>query len=982
MSNLSAQDFVRKTLAALTLCLAFTPAFAEKMDLQTHDLVISKLRHAIESLGTKDDSYLPSAIRLADLLADRSRIKMMKEVEQNCQNCLKSEEDRKESLNWYQQTVGKVNGELLSRNLLQMAFLKDSLGQFKKAEADLQTIIKNKGAHLPLYRGQAFAKLGDMYFKQGEFKKAFDAYSSALTIKQTPEKEVVVYRQAWCMLNLSRVKPAISQLERLLQTEDLDESFRMDISRDLALFYARDTVTMPRIQRLFDLSPESQRKENIVQLAKETERLGKKSESALVWMYYLNAGFDQKEGLEAKVRLARLEKDLNHVEKALGILRQATAQAKEEGCKKECDAFQTEFHKMIKDWTREEKKHLTLNLFMGYQIYGDYFKEDADMLFRSAILAQDLKRPDLATVQFQKAVISSYNNLDDKKLTPEERTAQEKILEGSLLGQIEMAEASNNPNARQAAYLQYLKIRPTGPKAFEVKFNLAHLSYELKNYPQAGEAFRRLALENDAKNPTLQKQAADLALDSMMVAKRNEEVESWSRDFAKRFPSAQAQYLTMSRRASLEIVAARINAKQTDSSDMRRLMGVSLIGSSKDERTAYFRNKYLVAFQIKDLASAKAALREWQELVDKNSSQYQEVLDKRIFIAELEMDFASAYALSQRKNFDSEEARNLKLLILADLSGKSGTRYENAILSRSRSLETRLFVIVNQVRRSSRPVKMLGIYSSELARSPETFNKLALEVYGHTKDLKVLSILEREPRMRRSTAVSVILRAESYHELRPLLANLRSARLNTRSDRALEQSLNNKLTLLGKLENFYKRPQFKADPILQAVLSRSYAYESQRLADEILTIPAPKKMKPQQIPLYQNALAQQAAPYQRKSQQAQQISDRIWSDTSWLESLKTTYRSAKSQYRKALALDLDLVISVAPASTKEELTSLMLESQKPVSNDDVQRLKWAVQKNPFDMGKVSELREVEMERGNEVMVAHLDERLKNMKRGN
>src|SRR5690606_11316626 len=65
-----------------------------KMDYETHDELIGRLESTLSSMS-KSAKERPAVIhRLAGLYADRARLKGMREIEQNCNDCLKSKKDR------------------------------------------------------------------------------------------------------------------------------------------------------------------------------------------------------------------------------------------------------------------------------------------------------------------------------------------------------------------------------------------------------------------------------------------------------------------------------------------------------------------------------------------------------------------------------------------------------------------------------------------------------------------------------------------------------------------------------------------------------------------------------------------------------------------------------------------------------------------------------------------------------------------------
>ena len=85
---------LKSFLAFLVSTLLFSTSFAEKMSYDNHTLVINKLNTALSLMKKGDVSLRPTTKRLADLYSERARIAEFQENEKNCNNCMKSNEDR------------------------------------------------------------------------------------------------------------------------------------------------------------------------------------------------------------------------------------------------------------------------------------------------------------------------------------------------------------------------------------------------------------------------------------------------------------------------------------------------------------------------------------------------------------------------------------------------------------------------------------------------------------------------------------------------------------------------------------------------------------------------------------------------------------------------------------------------------------------------------------------------------------------------
>ena len=126
-------------LSALNVRLAH----AEKMNLETQDLVIKKVERVLSVISPKDPSYNASQQRLADLLAERARELFMLEVEANCEGCKGSSKDRQRAIAIYEDLLKRTDISEHGRILFQLAHLYEMGGNIKSAINLLEEIVKS-----------------------------------------------------------------------------------------------------------------------------------------------------------------------------------------------------------------------------------------------------------------------------------------------------------------------------------------------------------------------------------------------------------------------------------------------------------------------------------------------------------------------------------------------------------------------------------------------------------------------------------------------------------------------------------------------------------------------------------------------------------------------------------------------------------------------------------------------------------------------
>lgn len=974
----------------LILLVVGTVVRAEKMDLDTHTAVIDRLSGIVKDLDDNDPSKAPSALRLADLLAERSRLKAQKEIEQNCTNCLKATEDRRQALGYYTYVLPRISGAQLSQALLQKAHLHYSLGEVNATEKMYKEIIAGgRKKHSGLVLGQAYAALGDVYFQKTEFQKAKDNYIAALAINETPQRGFVHFRLAWSLFNLDKVQEAIALLEKILQTPRLtemvsdgvasqDETFKIDVSKDLATFYARTTINRPVINKLIALSPEKQRQENLFFLGTEADRLGKKKESAQVWLVYLENSGKDINALEAQIRLTKLKRDMGDLQGALTNFNHVRTLWEKTGCGDKCAALQGELRRWIIEWNKEEKKNQTQSLTIAYVTYTEMFPEDAEMFFWGAEVAQKRSQYREAMSLYGKAADVARKRLGDK-LDEKEKKTMLTIFEGGLVGEIDMAETIKNHDARIKAYNHYLAINPKGVREFEVRYQIAQAEFEAKNYEKSANLFRNIAIEKNDSKKALQKTAANMSIESLIKLKREDLLEKWSLEFAQVFPKNQNEFYLIHRKAVLNTVAVKINQKTANESDLKKLSTVSLAGSTVQERISLNKSRYILAIRLQKFQEAKMANQNLLGMKELSEKDKQEAQTNRIWIAEMELDFKVAYHLASFQQGKMTAERSLRLIYLAQMAGANPEKHENDFLRLSSNRQLRASVIAARIQRSRKPEKEIKPFLKELAQTPEVLARLSLEMYSKTKNRQILEQAYDYPSVRKTPTGPIIGRLLYYKEFNVQVAKLHFHKLSIGSDKALKKSLEARIAMIKDLEKIGQRTISAKDVVMQAITLNILRNENERLHNDILKLPMPRGLKADQKVQYQALVAQQAQPYMTKASQIETKLKALWANGSWSDQLAQNYTQARKEYKAALRQDIEQLMAHAPNDNRQTLAKALAETPNIPSEKAVYQVRAQVQKNPFETSYVTELKDLESRRGNDVAAAHLQARLNQMK---
>jgi tetratricopeptide (TPR) repeat protein len=979
----------RKTILLLTtisfasVSFVSSISFAEKMDAETHSMVIDKLERAMDLMEKDAPERTGVMLRLGDLYSDRARLKGMEEVQKNCEDCQKSKEDRIKALAYYQDAFPKTSKGDQGKLLVQMAHLNNMNGNANKA-GDIYKDVIEKGhkVYSSAVIGASYFNIGEAQFRKGNFKQALSNFDKA-NKEDVPNRAFIEYRRSWCLLNLGKFEQAIAGLVKILKDPQLssDQSFKEDVSRDLATFLAHGDVSNREIQLLRSLSPEKTRKSNIFLLGTETDRLGKKSSSLLVWTAYANEGEVKGiEKLEIQIRVAQSQYDLGRLPLALTEFGKATNIQKNTTCEEKdtdkCAELKTRMRNFVLNWNKAQKVKPTIELLRAYQAYISAFEKDFEMLQWAALVARELKQYRDAVVLFRKAALSAKN---DKSAG--------KILEGALLGEIEMAESSKDLKLREDAYTFYLETRPQGPKAFEARFERAHVWYEQSKHQAAFSEFHYVATSPGSEHRDLKIKAADLALDCLVLLKDDKSLEVRANEYARLFPERQKEYSAISRKASLNQVAQSLNNQNADRSTFQasliKLKSVNMAGASDDEKVKYWKNRILVATQAHNLAEVRIAAEGLLSIKKISESDREYALEQKAWAAELQLDFKEAYKITKtlKMKHVSPADRDLRLGMLAELSGANPTSHFEDYLRHERSLRSRNLTRITLVKRSNHPWAELNRQLAELKRTPDLLAPLALEVYGREPKIDQVQKLLTQTSIGRFVEGKMLARQANFGEFEKFKNKIASHHLKTLSDSALKRTLNERMKLLADAEKISRKAVTSADWTMEMSSAGLIARENRRLGQDILRLPIPKNLSKAQREQYRGLMAQQANPYLATAQRIEGQLNLKWNSEAF-NMMEKEFLNASWEIQNVLKIEIQNLAKNAPQEDKNRLFKILKEHKDRPSSGAILTARKELQQDPFNTTKIQRFRELEHEAGQNTMVSYLDARLSQMKQGN
>jgi hypothetical protein len=984
---------------AATLALASPSASAVKMDETTHDEIISRLEMGLSGMSKSEPDRPGIVLRLADLYSDRARLKAMNELDQNCAKCTGARNDRVKAIAYYNEALPRISKDKQGPVVLQIAHLSDLNGQGKKSIALYTGILRAKrSTYSSEVRAIAETNVGEIYFRKGDFKTALKHFEAARR-ENLKTRALVEYRVAWCQLNLGRTQKAIGTLVRLLknpgvlatQTTDgknVDPSFVKDVSNDLARFLARGNVKTDSIRLLRSLSPDDARKGNLYTLASECDRLGKKSSALIVWAAYVDeGGVEANEKLEVQIRVARIFYDMNKLNLAAGAFEKAMDLWKKNGCRNNdslCTELKSRVRGMVTAWNKAQKHNPTPDLFRAYLAYTNTFPDDYEMLHWGAVVGHDLGRHKEAAVMFHRAAALVAGELSKKPGNKSLTT----IFEGSLLGEIEMAEAGKDNKAREAAYNYYLQMNPSGAKAFEVRYQRAQL-YAATNRPhEAFSEFHALASTPGKADHDLKVKSADLALDSLVALKDDQGLQVRSLEYARLFPERKTEYLKISRKATMNIVAANLkNEKSADRSDYKASLAaldkVDMSGADQAEQIKFYKNKIIVAQKALALDSVNDSCRHLLTVKSLSAEDHEWTLEQEVWVAELRLDFAQAYRITRDMRLPrlSKADRELRLALLAELSGRDPRKHNEAYLRLSRNIRSANLVRVSLIRNARSPWRELDRQLKSLKKTPDLLAGIALETFAKQRDYKRAEHLLKTTRIGQFPAGRTMARHLELRSFRAFDREISRHRLQAYNESAMRSTLRQRLKLIGRSEKLARNSMAKHDWTLEILTLSQLARENRRLYRDILALPIPRRLSAQDRQNYMKLLKAQSDPYLARAEKIEGELSQMWNSGNSLQNLQATYMTSSPELQKLYRDEIKDLAKNAPSGAKSRLDSLLETPYRRASRSEILNARRDLQSHPFDIAKAENLRALEARDGSPAMVAYLDERISQLKKG-
>lgn len=974
-------------MAALVCGSSAEPASAQTgIDAATRGALIEKFTRVYLGLAPSDPSRTAVTLRLADLHAERARLASLEELNQGCVTCTAGKADRERALGYYKEVLPKLSGVARGKVLTQLGHLYEMIDDEPAAIATYQGIIQESASSSENQEAlaEAHLSLGQIHFKRRRYSEAKTHFEKVVAFPKSPSRGLASYRIAWCDFNEGKLESAIDALTKILKSPALltrgsasdivqtDKQFQEEVSRDLATFMARRSISIKEAELLYELSPEHAQLANITYLATEAERLGQVIPAISIWRFVIEKQSKPEDRLEAHVRLAHLQMGqklaldaVNDFSAALNIWSGLGA-CPPENLNDQCKEIKARIRNFVTDWNRSEKTNPSQELLKSYLAYLKVFPNEPEVLIWAGKVASDRKDHALAFDLY----------LNGAKAAASSEATKDQV-EAGLLGAIETAEIAKESAMRIRAYDAYLELSRDRKKALDVRYQKAHLIYEGGDYAAAAEALHAVALAQEPGELTLKKQAADLSLDALVLLKDDRRVETWANEYAGVFKTGTKEFSSIARKAVLTQSAGDTTLKAA----WAALMRFKMDGASETEMAAYYKNKLILAEKMEKFGEARSAAEDMLRQKTLSAADREYALSRKAWLAELVLDFDTALAATEKITTGEPEKRWLKLAMYAELASKDAKPFYANFLKDSKDDDRNAAIAALLVREAKDPLKEIVQRRVTLMRRPEVLADLYLEIYAKDFSPQVAKQALAVAPVAKTAAGQIIARSVFLEELKKFSARIAAHRIDSSNQAKMARTLRDRVALVGESEKLAARAIESGDWTSQLASLDLLAKESERFYQEVLSLPVPAGLSEQDEQEYLALLSQQAAPHQVRAQDAAKKVEEFWANEGAFSQLETALKQETGFRRKLLEQEVAVLSAIAPESKKALMNASVTTEEVKATRPSLKELETArrtVRENPLSREGLEGLLVLERQIGRPAMVTYLEARLQSL----
>ena len=402
-------------------------------------------------------------------------------------------------------------------------------------------------------------------------------------------------------------------------------------------------------------------------------------------------------------------------------------------------------------------------------------------------------------------------------------------------------------------------------------------------------------------------------------------------------------------------------------------------GATKKKKNSYLKNKLILAEKLRKLPEARDAADQLVRQPGLAPEDMQFALSRKAWLAELQFDFATALTTTEKivtKDVDPA-GRFLKMALLADLSQKDSTPYYRQFVKESKDAEKTTAVVAQIVKTSKQPEKDLEEYKSVLVKKPEYYTEVVYEIYAKTGKIQLLTPLMASTQFLVTPYGKAAVRADLMAKYQVQKDKLSKSTIGSSQQKKLAQSLKARVGLLEETEKLAAKAVDQQEWASQIVLLSLLASEHQKFYNEVLSLPMPAGLSPEEEQQYLGLLSEQAAPHQTKAKDIQGKLAEIYKNKEAFAKFNQSAQNEVEPMRSVVVKEMDIVRAAVPGELQGLLVyrTVAATDEKKPAIAEVEKLRQSVRESPFDKSQLEKLLTYEKQLGRSSMVAYLQGRL-------
>ena len=919
--------------------------------------------------------------------------------------------------------------------------------------------------------------------------KSISKTELSLNNKLSSWKFKSLYHKIWSLFNLSSYNLALNEMLSLISSslyqsdsalfwmDKENQTLRKKLEKQMITIFSYSDITDENLKTLYGFKKQqkeentlSQRNKRLSKLATVLKSMGRLKKSNQVWWFYLSKNTSKEEQLQAYFSIftnklsftnksqllelgSLLEKVFTLQEQVLSLKRMSRqvaskqTQVRVSGKQSLVPTSQSDslvvdqnFHNSIKAKIKEffyqiDKSNLNTKqknyLLSLYQIYNNKNPNDKDILLLSALLAEDLKKYQLAVNLLQQTVLS-LNIKEDIESQNKEKLC---------VRQMELAELSKDQNTRLKAYDFYIQQGQKIPLKHKAGYQTAYLYHQDQEFLKSQPLFLKLAFNdfdsNKLSHPVaknIRLQSAHLYLSSLIDQKDQEDkLIRTSGLFVKEFPKEKSEFIKIYNLAILNYVEKLSQGKKFSTSPLFASQDPSIQKawsvlqlfdsqlSDKKNLETYHLNRMILAKELVQIDDMNDSLKFLLSHKQSSKENKKTALQEQLWLSELTFDFDHMLELLKKlhsKNQSQEHA--LRLVRVAELSNKNpSSYYEDFIKQFEPSQSVKLSSIKSQLVASSKPSSVTHIKPVELEsfksiliswleisekekqkqllktyhhlfrESPDELLYWVLKVDAGDMDLAFLNFFSKKLLKDNSFISGFLKRKQDVQSFKKALSFKKRDPKKVASRqmaRVIKSYSNQIMQLEKKAVSFLKTEDWMIHVFVTGYLMK----ETKDFYNFVFQLPIPKGLTEVEQADYKKLLVKQMQVYVNKIQELENKQKQLFSSNF----LKTYQKMLENfVFHPYLKWELTQISEFLNEKDQKEIQSFISQIENDLTrsksaqlkkselkkiNSQLEKVYKELRSNPFDTKNIKLVLELEKQRNNTVRVHYISNRIKQL----